>query len=194
MSCRYEFGNPRRSNEADLLSRSAKIAGPPRATPGVSPGADPPARHFKRPESVLVVIYTAAGEVLMLRRSTPRHFWQSVTGSLLWGESPALAASRELAEETGLRNAGRIVDWRRGESFPIVAPWREKYSPSDRVNREHWFRLRLSGRRIVCLSPGEHIQARWLHWSRAAQLASSRTNRRAILRLVGEGLVPWYAI
>ncbi|HEX6549558.1 MAG TPA: dihydroneopterin triphosphate diphosphatase, partial [Gammaproteobacteria bacterium] len=34
---------------------------------------------FKRPESVLVVIYTSRGEVLQLRRREPADFWQSVT-------------------------------------------------------------------------------------------------------------------
>jgi len=56
---------------------------------------------YKRPESVLVVIHTPRGEVLLLRRRQPADFWQSVTGSLEWGESTAQAARRELAEETG---------------------------------------------------------------------------------------------
>ncbi|MCW8948496.1 MAG: NUDIX domain-containing protein, partial [Sedimenticola sp.] len=42
--------------------------------------------RYKRPESVLVVIYTDQGEVLMLNRTRPKGFWQSVTGSLKWGE------------------------------------------------------------------------------------------------------------
>jgi dATP pyrophosphohydrolase len=42
--------------------------------------------RYKRPESVLVVIHTATGEVLVLRRCQPPDFWQSVTGSLRWEE------------------------------------------------------------------------------------------------------------
>ena len=60
--------------------------------------------QHKRPESVLVLVYTLAGEVLMLRRKYPRDFWQSVTGSLEWDEVPIDAAIRELQEETGLAN------------------------------------------------------------------------------------------
>ncbi len=38
---------------------------------------------YKRPESVLVVIYAkSSGRVLMLQRRYNSEFWQSVTGSL----------------------------------------------------------------------------------------------------------------
>jgi dATP pyrophosphohydrolase len=39
-------------------------------------------QSFRRPESVLIVIYTAAGEFLLLERRKPPGFWQSVTCSL----------------------------------------------------------------------------------------------------------------
>lgn len=39
--------------------------------------------NYKRPESVLVVIYAnSSGRVLMLQRRDDPDFWQSVTGSL----------------------------------------------------------------------------------------------------------------
>ena len=57
-------------------------------------------KEFKRPESVLVLVDTLDGEVLMLNRVRPLGFWQSVTGSLKRGESPRGAAERELFEET----------------------------------------------------------------------------------------------
>ncbi|MET0013424.1 MAG: dihydroneopterin triphosphate diphosphatase [Sedimenticola sp.] len=142
-------------------------------------------REYKRPESVLVVVYTTAGEVLMLRRTRPNHWWQSVTGSLAWGETPREAAERELFEETGLRGAGRLVDWRHGERFPIIHPWRRRYAPGVHYNREHWFRLQLPGRRIIRLNSDEHSELRWLSIVRAARLATSWTNRDAILALQG---------
>ncbi|MEO6898003.1 MAG: dihydroneopterin triphosphate diphosphatase, partial [Caldimonas sp.] len=38
-------------------------------------------RPYKIPESVLVVIHTAALDVLLLERADAPGFWQSVTGS-----------------------------------------------------------------------------------------------------------------
>ena len=134
----------------------------------------------KRNQSVLVVVITRAGECLMLRRVSPAGFWQSVTGSLGPGESPGLAAVRELREETGLEGAGRLVDLRRSVLFPIVPAWRARYAPGVCFNREHWFALILDGRRLVRLNPREHLESRWLPADRAGALATSWTNREAI--------------
>ena len=60
------------------------------------------AQGGKRPESVLIIVSTLNAEVLLLRRRRPPGLWQSVTGSLEWGEGPRSAAQRELHEETGI--------------------------------------------------------------------------------------------
>lgn len=138
----------------------------------------------KRPESVLVVIYTDLGEVLMLNRTRPRGFWQSVTGSLKWGETPRQAAERELYEETGLHHHGRLLDARHSERFPILPAWRARFAPSAHYNREHLFYFRLTNRRLIRLNPREHSEMRWLPAHQAARKASSWTNRDAILRLL----------
>ena len=145
-------------------------------------------RRFKRPQSVLVLVYTAGGRVLLLRRTCPPGFWQSVTGSLGWGESGQRAARRELFEETGLHAGRALEDWRRGARFPIVGPWRARYAPGTRFNRECWFSLRLPRQRKIRLNPREHSEYRWLSRPQALRRASSWSNRQAI-RLLGRRLV-----
>jgi dATP pyrophosphohydrolase len=137
-------------------------------------------RRYKRPQSVLVLVYTAAGQVLLLRRIRPRDFWQSVTGSLRWGESRQRAACRELFEETGLHAGRSLQDWCRGARFPILGPWRARYAPGTRFNREYWFALRLRRQRKILLNPREHSEYRWLTRPQALRLASSWSNRQAI--------------
>ncbi|MFB1489973.1 MULTISPECIES: dihydroneopterin triphosphate diphosphatase [unclassified Thiocapsa] len=139
----------------------------------------------KRPQSVLVVICTRGGEFLMLKRTRPVDFWQSVTGSLSLGESPRNAAAREVFEETGLRVGGALIDLRHSNLFPIIRAWRKRYAPNVCFNREYWFALVLETRRLIRLDPREHTEYRWLSAHPALALATSRTNRDAIRGLAG---------
>lgn len=146
-------------------------------------------RRYKRPESVLVVIYTLAGEVLLLRRCQPPDFWQSVTGSLEWEETdPAVTAQREVREETGLSGDGlELVDRRCTNRFPIKPEWRRRYDPTVTENTEYVFTLALPAPLPVQLHPGEHCEYVWLPRDAAAARASSYTNRDAILQFVPTG-------
>jgi len=137
---------------------------------------------FKRPESVLVIVYTLDTQVLMLERTEPRGFWQSVTGSLHEGESAIAAARRELEEETGL--VGEIIETGLSNTFPIIPAWRARYAPEVTHNHEMVFALQLDELCQVLLNPNEHVQQLWLPREQAAEKASSWSNRDAILALV----------
>ncbi len=131
---------------------------------------------------MLVVVYNDTAEVLMLARTQPAGFWQSVTGSLGHDETPQAAAQRELREETGLEL--EVEDCRRVNTFAILPAWRARYAPEVTHNREHVFIAACSGRPPVTLNPAEHVESRWLERTAAADLAFSYTNRDAILDFV----------
>jgi dATP pyrophosphohydrolase len=136
----------------------------------------------RRPESVLIVIHTAGGEFLLLERVKPPGFWQSVTGSLEWGELPEQAAPREVAEETGI-TGGALTQLNLVQEYDILPAFGRTYAPGVTRNREHAFALELPQRVSVTLSPNEHVQYRWLGGREALALASSHTNRAVIERL-----------
>ncbi len=142
---------------------------------------------YKRPESVLVVVYTRAGKVLLLKRADGPDYWQSVTGSMHWGdEQPLATALRELREETGITISPQALhDWRRSNRFVIFPEWRHKYAPGTRENTEHIFSLELPDEVAVTLTPAEHTAYRWLPFAEAAACVFSWTNREAIETLAG---------
>jgi dATP pyrophosphohydrolase len=140
------------------------------------------ATPFRRPESVLIVIYTAAGEFLLLERCRPPGFWQSVTGSLEWGEMADDAARREVIEETGItQGLLRNLQWT--QVYDILPAFGKKYGPGITRNLEHAFALKLLDRVPVILSPTEHVEFRWAKAGEAVETVSSTTNRAVIQQL-----------
>jgi dATP pyrophosphohydrolase len=139
---------------------------------------------YKQPISALVVIYTAALEVLLLERADYPGYWQSVTGSRDDDESLRDTAVREVAEETGL-DAARyaLTDWQVQNVYDIYPRWRHRYPPGTTHNTEHVFGLELPERIAVQLSPREHLSHIWLPWREAADKVFSPSNRAAILQL-----------
>lgn len=136
-------------------------------------------RRFRRPESVLIVVYTTTHDVLLLERVRPAGFWQSVTGTLEWGESPAAAARRELREETGLSGAG-LRAGTPPRRFPILPAWASRYAPGVTENVEYPWYLELDERCEVRLNPEEHTTAQWLPLDTAIARVTSWTNREAL--------------
>jgi dATP pyrophosphohydrolase len=137
---------------------------------------------FRRPESVLVVIHTADGEFLLLERRRPLGFWQSVTGSMEWGERADAAARREVIEETGITQ-GVLINLQWTQVYEILPAFGKVYAPGITRNLEHAFSLRLPDRVPVMLSEAEHLQFRWASYLEALESASSSTNRAVIAEL-----------
>ena len=138
----------------------------------------------KIPVSTLVVIHTAALQVLLLERADHPGFWQSVTGSQDEGESLRETAIREVREETGLE-AGRyeLTDWNLQNVYEIYPVWRHRYAPGITHNTEHVFGLRVPVAVPVQVAPREHLAFAWMPWQEAAEKVFSWSNRKAILML-----------
>ncbi|MCA1926463.1 MAG: dihydroneopterin triphosphate diphosphatase [Thiobacillus sp.] len=138
----------------------------------------------KIPVSVLVVIHTADGQVLLLERADAPGFWQSVTGSQDAGETLEQTATREVAEETGF-DASRfaLTNWHTATRYEIYGRWRHRYAPGVTHNTEHVFGLRLPGALTPTLAPREHTAWRWLPWAEAAEACFSPSNAAAIRTL-----------
>lgn len=148
---------------------------------------------YKIPESVLVVIYTAELDVLLIERADKPGYWQSVTGSKDALDEPLMeTAVREVAEETGivvdddLPSAvprKNLCDWYLSNIYEIYPVWRHRYAPGVTRNTEHVFGLLVPRDMPISLSPREHVQYRWLPYREAADQCFSPSNAEAILQL-----------
>src|SRR5580704_10577533 len=134
---------------------------------------------YRRPESVLIVTHPEGGEFLLLERRRPPGFWQSVTGSLEWGELADNAARREVVEETGITQ-GVLVNLQWTQVYDILPAFGKVYAPGITRNLEHAFSLRLAQRVPVTLSDSEHVRFTWASGAEAAETVSSSTNRAVI--------------
>lgn len=139
---------------------------------------------FKRPESVLVVIYNEHYQVLVLQRDDDPLFWQSVTGSLEHDETPIQTALRELEEETSIALHGQYVlhDCRQVNQYIIREDWRYRYAPNVDTNVEYVFCAQVPSHSAIKLT--EHTQYLWLDKSAAIEKVWSVSNKDAIERFV----------
>jgi dATP pyrophosphohydrolase len=146
--------------------------------------------RYKIPQSVLVVIHTAALDVLLIRRADTGgqgEFWQSVTGAKeRRADSWVATARREVLEETGIDCAApgcRLRDWRVENVYDIYPRWSYRYGPDVVRNTERVFGLTVPDGQPVVLAPREHDALRWLPWREAADRCFSPSNAEAILQL-----------
>jgi dATP pyrophosphohydrolase len=138
----------------------------------------------KIPVSVLVVIHSADGQVLLMERADAPGYWQSVTGSQDEGETLLETAVREVREETGFdAREFELTAWDIETRYEIYERWRHRYAPGVTHNTEHVFGLKLPAPRPVTLSAREHVDYVWLPWQEAAERCFSPSNAAAIRQL-----------
>ena len=124
----------------------------------------------------------------MIERADRADFWQSVTGSLdAPDEDLALAASREVFEETGISvdqlPTGALQNMQHQIEYEIYPEWRFRYASGVTKNIEHWFSLQVPEQTSIQLAPREHVAYRWLPFEDAARKCFSPSNGEAILKL-----------
>ena len=94
-----------------------------------------------------------SGELLLIYR---RGAWDLPKGKIDAGETPRLAANREIEEETGLTNLTWIEDL--PPTFHIY-PWGNNWV----LKKTHWFRFRMNEPQPLVLQQEEDIEdARWI--------------------------------
>ena len=124
----------------------------------------------------------------MIERADRSGFWQSVTGSLdAPDEDLALAAAREVFEETGIAvdrlPANALQNMHQQIEYEIYPAWRSRYAPGVTRNIEHWFSLEVPNNTTITLAPREHVAYEWLPYKEAAKKCFSPSNGEAILKL-----------
>lgn len=148
---------------------------------------------YKIPESVLVVIYSANLDVLLIERADKSGYWQSVTGSKDTLDEPLLeTAIREVGEETGIViddalpsfvPRANLQNWHLSNIYEIYPVWRHRYAPGVTRNTEHVFGVLVPRDIAITLSPREHVRYAWLPYREAADQCFSPSNAEAVLQL-----------
>lgn len=144
---------------------------------------------YKKPESVLIVIYDEKGQVLVMQRKDDPSFWQSVTGSLEQNETPMQTAVRELHEETGInidKYGYSIEDCHTTNQYPIRPDWQYRYAPDVSSNLEYVFKVQISQSTPIVLT--EHLAYQWMDKNLAVEKVWSESNKTAIQDFVPAAL------
>ena len=135
---------------------------------------------MRGPDEVVVVVRRSA-ELLVLRRTPERlGYWSLVAGGVEPGETPATAARRELAEETGLEaepvELPAVLSYSLLDDPPEV---RARYAPGVEDVAVHPF-LAEAPPGWEPILDGEHDLWRWCSEEEALALLAYETPREAV--------------
>jgi lipoyl(octanoyl) transferase len=133
--------------------------------------------------NVQVVVLREDGKVLVMRRTMERGgFWQTVTGRMERGETPAEAAARELGEETGATTPVQPLGYE--HDFPLDPGITRRQLKTVKWAREYAFWTRVPASFDCRRAPREHDRHEWLTPVEAYERLPYEGLREAVRRSV----------
>jgi len=151
---------------------------------------------YRRPDKVLVYLYRRvpsgdapdALEYLLLQRyaetTNAGAIWQTVVGTVKWGEERVEAARREVFEETGLTQLRGITAIGYAFSFPISLRKNQKswYAPNVTAINSIVYAGQVVGDRPIQLC-SEHSHYGWFSYEEALRALHWPEEKEALSRL-----------
>ncbi len=114
----------------------------------------------------------------MLRRQDrgARGFWQPVTGVIEEGEKRIEALKGEVTEETGIKNAVRIIENVQYDEFFDFF----KREARQHLIREYVFGVEINPNEKIVIDGREHNEYRWCGFEQALKLLKLKENKEAL--------------
>lgn len=139
---------------------------------------------YRRPYEVAVVVHRRGADgpeyLVLLRSPENQGYWHLVAGGVEWGEEPAAAAARELAEETGLKTPVHALAL--DLSYALAdepEALRQRFPPGTERVQVGWFRVEAPPAWEPSLD-AEHVDLRWCSAAAAVELLFWPEPREAV--------------
>jgi dihydroneopterin triphosphate diphosphatase len=123
-------------------------------------------------------IYREIQYLLLKRTPEKEGFWQPVTGGLEEGETRVEALEREVWEETGIKNAARII-----ENVDYFEYSGAHFIKGYDFIKEYVFGVEVHPNERIVIDGNEHSQFRWCSFQEALELLKWDENKKALSRL-----------